>query len=46
VLRITLSICIEVLFDAAALDADVIADSLARAGYETRTGGSIADSKG
>ena len=31
---------IEVLFDATAVDAEAIAESLAKAGYETRTGDS------
>jgi copper chaperone len=35
---------IEVLFDAATLDADTIAEGLAKAGYETRVGSSTADS--
>ena len=36
---------IEVLFDAAALDADTIAAGLAKAGYETKTGNSTGDSE-
>lgn len=35
---------IEVLFDAAALDAAAIAEGLAKAGYKTRVGSATADS--